>query len=579
MNKKLSILIKELSARDMDFFLISTADEFLLEYVPERNMRLKWLTNFSGSNAIALISKTKKIFFTDGRYILQAKKQIDKSYIIFDLNETGVIPWIEQNLQRKKILLDTKTFSKNFVQRLFEISKKAKNKIIHDKSNLVDKIWKNRPEEKIAKFFQLQKKFTGLGISKKLDELTKKLKQFDFFLISSPESVCWLLNLRGFDLPFTPIILIRAIVSKKKVKVFVDKRKLPFENFKFNDSRIDIFCISEFEDELKRINNKNFLLDSELSYFYFNLLKKKNQIKFGTDPCKIMKSQKNNSEKDHSRLAHLNDGIALVKFFCWLEKQNLKENLNEFQVAKKLEELRQLNKNFFSLSFPTISASGSNASIIHYTPNKKSNKLSSGALYLCDSGAQYYGATTDVTRTVLLGKAKATDEYINLYSKVLLGHVNISMLKFPVGTKGSQIDVLGRYNLWNSGLDYNHGTGHGVGSFLGVHEGPQNISKNWSNFDLKPGMIISNEPGYYKNNQFGIRIENLLIVEKSKNNGFLEFETLTLCPYEKKLINKEFFNKEQICWINNYHKNIFKRLSKYLNRVEANWLKNKTSKI
>jgi Xaa-Pro aminopeptidase len=274
----------------------------------------------------------------------------------------------------------------------------------------------------------------------------------------------------------------------------------------------------------------------------------------------------------------LYDGIALVKFFYWLEK-NLDKNISEFEASKKLELFRRENKGFFSLSFPTISATGANGSIIHYKPKSKSTILKKSQLYLCDSGGQYMGATTDITRTIYLGDAQAPQKIKEIYTLVLLGHLNLSILKFPKGTKGFQIDSIARFELWKRGFDYNHGTGHGVGSFLGVHEGPQSISKSPINVALKPGMIISNEPGFYENKRYGIRIENLVLVKKSSLKNFYDFETLSLFPYEKHLINKNLLSVDQINWINNYHQLVFKKLSPYLEKEHKTWLLNKTEKI
>jgi len=266
----------------------------------------------------------------------------------------------------------------------------------------------------------------------------------------------------------------------------------------------------------------------------------------------------------------------LVKFFYWLEK-NIEKKITEFGASNKLYEYRRQNKDFFSESFPTISAAGPNGSIIHYKPEVKSSTLKKDQLYLCDSGGQYYGGTTDITRTIHIGNNKPAKNYKKLYTKVLMGHIDISMLKFPSGTTGSQIDTIARTNLWSDGLDYNHGTGHGVGSFLGVHEGPQSISKNLNNVILKPGMILSNEPGYYESGKFGIRIENLVIVKKSVHKNFLEFETLSLFPYETKLVDFSLLSLSQKSWIQKYHSLIYKRLSPRLDRKYKTWLKNKIS--
>jgi len=296
------------------------------------------------------------------------------------------------------------------------------------------------------------------------------------------------------------------------------------------------------------------------------------------DPCVRIRCQKNEIEIKHSIQFHILDGVSLVKFFYWLEKEHFSSKLDELFVSKKLEDFRKENKNYFSPSFPTISAVGRNASIIHYNPIQNNKRLISGQLYLCDSGAQYLGATTDVTRTILLGNSKPKKEYILNYTRVLKGHIDLAMMKFPKGTRGHQIDSLARYNLWQNGLDYNHGTGHGVGCFLGVHEGPQSISKI-NKSELKVGMILSNEPGYYKSDCYGIRIENLLLIIPSRHKGYLEFKNLTLYPYEKKLIDIDSLTNVQKKWINSYHAEVYNKLKKHLKQNQKSWLLKKIERI
>ena len=336
--------------------------------------------------------------------------------------------------------------------------------------------------------------------------------------------------------------------------------------------------INLFDKDISKYSHEEVFVEREIPYFFFKTLSKKNKVKIVNDICNDLKAVKNTIEINNSRKAHLYDGIALVKFFYWLEK-NLDKNISEFEASKKLELFRKENKGFFSLSFPTISATGANGSIIHYNPKSKSKILKKSQLYLCDSGGQYMGATTDITRTIYLGDAQAPQKIKDIYTLVLLGHLNLSILKFPKGTKGFQIDSIARFELWKRGFDYNHGTGHGVGSFLGVHEGPQSISKSPINVALKPGMIISNEPGFYENKKYGIRIENLVLVKKSSLKNFYDFETLSLFPYEKHLINKNLLNVDQLNWINNYHQLVFKKLSPYLDNEHKTWLLSKTKKI
>ena len=563
-----------------DIYILSSSDEFLNEFVPERNKRLHWLTDFTGSYGIAFISKEKKIFFTDGRYLLQAKKELKSNFEIIDQSKLSLSDYIRENVKKKKILLDTRLFSRDLVNKLINSSKPNQNKIIHDKDLILDKLWKDRLSSQINKVYELRLRFAGLSRKKKIKSFLKFYSNHDAVILSSPESICWLLNLRGNGLEFTPIILCRIIVIQSTIFLFVEKNLVEKLSF-LKSSNFNVHSLEKFPDFIKKIKkNGKIFIDKNLSYFFYRLLiSKKIDLDTSKDFCMLNKSIKNKNEIEISRNSHVSDGIALVKFFSWLEDNCVKNKITEYQASEKLDYLRSRNKNFVSKSFPTIAASDENGAIIHYSPKKKSKILRNGSIFLCDSGAQYYGSTTDVTRTILVGDAKPFDTLKLIYTDVLMGHIDISKLKFPKGTKGSQIDILGRYYLWKRGLDYNHGTGHGVGSFLSVHESPPNISKNSNNFELKPGMILSNEPGCYIKNKFGVRIENLLLVKEERNSSFLEFETLTLCPYQKNLIDKKKLNNDQISWINKYHKKIWETLKDHLNRSEAEWLKKNVSKI
>ena len=569
-------LQKEISVKKVDFYVLSTNDENLLEYTPNQNRRLQWLTNFSGSNGIALISKKKNIFFTDGRYILQAKKEIDSKFEIIDLQKETFFSYLQSNIKNKKILIDFRIFNINFVKKLKRVAKSNLIKIYHDKKNIIDRIWERKVKVNQKLCFFLEKKISGEDTFSKKEQIFNK-NSYDYIILTSSESICWLMNLRGFDLENTPIVFSRAILNKDSIKLFLDLNNFPPEK-KVNG--VQTLCFKEFESEILKLpKNKKIALDSSSSFFYYELMKssgiKPNLIE---DPCINIRCQKNEIEIKHSVHFHILDGVSLVKFFYWLEKEKLSTKLDELYVSKKLEDFRKKNKNYFSPSFPTISAVGRNASIIHYNPLQNNKRLISGQLYLCDSGAQYLGATTDVTRTIYIGGRKPKKEYILNYTRVLKGHIDLAMIKFPKGTRGYQIDSLARYSLWQNGLDYNHGTGHGVGSFLGVHEGPQSISKI-NKSELKAGMILSNEPGYYKTDCYGIRIENLLLIVPSRHKGFLEFRNLTLYPYEKQLIDLDLLTNVQKIYINRYHEQVYNKLKRYLKQNEKSWLLKKTEHL
>ncbi len=578
MSDNIKFLLKILKKKKCDFYIISTFDEHLNEYPPERNRRLKWLTNFSGSNGIALISERKKIFFTDGRYILQAKKELCNQFEIIEIGSINFFSVLIKILRKKKLLIDFKIFKIDFIKNLKKQAELNFVKIVHDKVNSIDQVWIDRPVEKKVKAFHIGKNLSGEKTETKLNKILKK-NFHNYLIINSSESVCWLLNIRGCDLAFTPVVLSRMIIFKNKIKVFMDKDKIPED--KINNKKIYIYDLEDFDREILKLPKESSILLDEMSSYYFFDLMIKNGFKpdLIKDPCELLRSQKNKVEIENSRKIHVYDGLALIKYFFWLENQKSLANFTELSLSNRLENFRRENKSYFSPSFETISAAGSSGSIIHYNPKGKKKKLIEGQLYLCDSGGQYFGGTTDVTRTKILGNIHPKKEYILNYTRVLMGHINLSLIKFPIGTRGCQLDSIARMSLWQSGLDYNHGTGHGVGSFLGVHEGPQSISKKSGLYDLKEGMILSNEPGFYKNDKYGIRIENLILVKKSKIKGFLEFETLTLCPYEINLIDTNVLSDQQINWLNSYHLMVYKKLSKSLNGKLKNWLYKKTREL
>ena len=570
-------LKKEISLKKVDFYVISTNDENLLEYTPNQNKRLQWLTNFTGSNGIALISKKKSLFFTDGRYTLQAKKELDSKFEIIDLQNEDFFSFLLHNIKNKKMLIDFRIFNIQFIKELKRISELNSIKIYHDKNNIIDQIWDRKVKENDKLCFFLEKNISGEDTFSKKERIFNKIN-YEFIILTSAESICWLMNLRGFDLEHTPIVFSKAILTKASIKLFLNINKFP-SGAKVKG--IHTLSIREFESEILKLpKNKKVALDSSSSFFYYDLMKSSG-LKFDLieDPCVKIKCQKNKVEIKHSVKSHILDGVSLVKFFYWLEKEKFSPWLDELNVSRKLEDFRKENKNYFSQSFPTISAVGRNASVIHYNPIQNNKRLISRQLYLCDSGAQYLGATTDVTRTIFLGGSKPKKEYILNYTRVLKGHVNLAMTKFPKGTRGHQIDSLARYSLWQNGLDYGHGTGHGVGSFLGVHEGPQSISKKFNKFELKEGMILSNEPGYYKIDCYGIRIENLLLIIAARQKGFLEFKNLTLYPYEKELIDLKLLTDIQKKWINRYHAMVYNKLKKYLSQNEKSWLLIKTKNL
>ena len=570
--------------KKLDGYILSTHDEYLNEYVPREFQRLNWLTGFSGSNGLILFINSLNIFFTDGRYLVQAKKEIPKSFIIFDSSKENIFDWLERNIKKKtKLCIDPEIHSIAFITKLIELAKDINVSIELNKNTLIDKIMHEECLSSQKKVSLIPIKFCGKKSNLKIKIIKKKMKDYDYLIITNPFSVNWLLNIRGTDIEYSPIVLCRMIIASKKKYIFIDKKKLDKKIQSYLESlHIEIFNEQDIYEIIQSFPSKSrILIDEKAAYSFYNLLiNKTNLITTSSNICSLEKSKKNKVEIKNSVLTHEIDGLSVIKFMNWLENYSTPSDLNEFDVAMKLNKFREENKLYFGPSFSTISAVGKNSAIIHYSPtNIKSQKLVEGSIYLCDSGGHYSTGTTDITRTFVIGNKKFNKDYKNHYTKVLKGHIDLSMMKFPFKTRGVQLDSIARYHLWQSGLDYNHGTGHGVGNFLSVHEGPQSISKSLTNINLEEGMILSIEPGFYLENKYGIRIENLVYLKKAKYKNFLEFVTLTLVPYEKKLIDITQLNYKHIEWINDYHKNIYVKFSSHLDQEQNKWLKIKTAPI
>ena len=429
--------------------------------------------------------------------------------------------------------------------------------------NLVDSIWSGRPKDLAKPFFSLSKKEAGQNAQAKINKVKNFLlkNKAEYLFVTAPENVAWILNIRGFDSEFSPIPNARLLINKKgNIDFFSQSRKLLKIKKKLS-KKTKFHHEYKIERKLRKLWKKNIWLDSlSCSIYYKNLLSKNNKIIQKIDPIYFLKSIKNPTEIKNMKKSHMIDGIALTKFLFWLKKNFKKKKITEMSAQKKLEDFRKMNKAYKFPSFSTISGAGPNSAIIHYKASIKSNRtLNKGDLYLIDSGGQYSFGTTDVTRTISLdNNSKFISE---VYTRVLKGHISVSNYKIRKNSNGSLIDQNARKPLNKIGLDYPHGTGHGVGYFLNVHEGPHSLSKK-NKVNLKSGMIVSNEPGYYKEGYFGIRIENLIFIKKNK------FEELTMAPIEKDLIKKKMLNKKEIVWLNKYHSKVKKNLFKFMNREE-----------
>jgi len=561
---------KFLKMYNLDGYLVPKNDEYFNEYVTPSSDRLKFISKFSGSAGFAVILKYKNYLFIDGRYTIQARIQSGNNFKIITVPHKFPKD-VFKTKKKLKIGFDPKLHSEKHMNFLFNI----KNVILKPiNKNLIDITWNNKPKDSIKPFFHLSKKYSGQSSREKITKVKNILlkNKVDYLLVTAPENVAWILNIRGFDTAFSPIPNTRLLINDKgDVSLFSQLNKIK-KIKKIFSKQINFYSDDKIENKLRCLWKNNVWLDSlTCSIHYKNLLKKKNKTLERLDPIYFLKSIKNYTEIKNMKKCHLEDGVALTKFLFWLKKNFNKKKITEISAQKKLEAFRKLNRNYKFPSFSTISGAGPNSAIIHYKASIKSNRtLKMGDLYLVDSGGQYSFGTTDVTRTISL---KNNSNFIKeVYTRVLKGHIAVSKYIIKKNSTGSDIDRNARKSLKEIRLDYPHGTGHGVGYFLNVHEGPQSFSKN-NKVSLKPGMIISNEPGYYKEGSFGIRIENLIYIKKNK------FEELTMAPIEKSLIKKKMLNKKEINWLNNYHNKVKKNLYKFMNHEEKVSLEDACSPI
>ncbi len=556
--------IKELRSKfkkyEIDGYVIPKNDDYFTEY--SKLNRLEVISNFSGSAGLAIILKNKNYLFTDGRYTIQSKIESGKNFKI-----NGFEKLINCSLFKNLTLgIDPRLFTNTQIKNYFL----KHNKVKYVEKNLIDEIKKQKENTSIP-FFSLDKNIVGENINSKLNKITKYLKKnkSDYIFISAPENVAWTLNIRGGDGPNSPIPNSRLIVSKSKKILLISNLKKCKQLFKNKIIKKDEFLdVNALPSKILHLKGKNFIIDDKsCSIFYENLIKSKFKIIKRDDPIYLLKAIKNKTEIKNMINAHILDGVALTKFLFWIKKIN-KKKITEVEAAKKLENFRKLNKSFLYPSFDTIAGSGKNGAIVHYRAKKeKCRTINRNDILLCDSGGQYKYGTTDVTRTICFSKQKRSIK--NIFTKVLKGHIAVAMTDINKDNTGKKIDKRARKFLNKSNLDYAHGTGHGVGFFLNVHEGPQSITKI-NGVKIREGMILSNEPGYYKTNEYGIRIENLVYVKKIKKN--LSFQNLTMAPIEKDLINFDLLTIYEKNYLFKYHLEVYSKISKYLTPNERGWL-------
>jgi Xaa-Pro aminopeptidase len=587
---RLKTLRAELERRGLDGFIFSRADEHQNEYVPPSEERVAWLTGFTGSAAIVVVLKDKAVLFTDGRYTLQAKDQIDgKLFSIEHMVENPTSKWLAANLPTGAALgYDPWRSTADGIERLEKAAKEAGARLVAVDGNPIDAIWSDRPTPPLTPVVLHGMNFSGETAEKKLARIRDVLakEKIGVAVLSDPASVAWTFNIRGADVAHTPLPLSWSILPREGTpQLFIDGRKLSNEVRATLAKLADIREPRELEVELhEAARGKNVRLDSATAPKKLAEVVEQagGSVSKGADPVTNLKAIKNETEIVGMRAAHQRDGAALTRFLAWLDREAPGGKITEIDAVAALETFRRETGKLKDISFPTISGSGPNGAIVHYRVTEATNrKLGNGELFLIDSGAQYEDGTTDVTRTVAIGEPSA--EMRARFTLVLKGHIAIARAVFPEGTAGAQLDPFARRALWEAGVDFDHGTGHGVGSYLSVHEGPARISK-LGTAPLKAGMILSNEPGYYKAGAYGIRTENLLLVGRrpavaGAEKPLLGFETLTFAPIDRRLIEPKLLDADEAAWLDAYHARVRELLAPQLDGADRRWLEQATAAL
>lgn len=567
-----------------DGWCVPRTDQFLGEYVPASSERLKWITGFSGSWGMAVIAPKSTALIVDGRYTIQAAKETRAiSPEILPPDNDKLVAFLQRVLGKGSVLgFDPWVTSVTEQRRLSKLATQAGATLKASRTNFVDAVWPDRPAPPAEPVYLHPVSCAGESASSKLQRLAKTLaaQNCDCAVLSDPHSVAWALNLRGSDVAHTPLALLRAIIDKKGTAIlFVDAQRCAKDVLFSLKGVAKLLPPSALQQELGKLGKqkKRVMIDPAFcpEAIRLHLANGKAHIVEATDPCTLPRARKNAIEQRGTRTAHLRDGAALANFLCWLDREAASGQLSEKAAQDKLESFRRATGKLVDLSFGSISAAGPNAALPHYhVVGAKGGVLKRDGIYLIDSGGQYRDGTTDVTRTVIIGTATAAMKKHN--TLVLKGMIAVSEAQFPAGTTGVQLDAFARQALWRHGYDYDHGTGHGVGSFLSVHEGPARISKA-GHVALEPGMILSNEPGHYIKGRYGIRIENLLLVKpafkpKGGDKPMLSFETLTFAPIDKRLIDESVLTRDELQWLDHYHAEVLRKIGSRVDAETRDWL-------
>ncbi|MBX4268594.1 aminopeptidase P family protein [Clostridium estertheticum] len=586
--ERIEQLRNEMRERGIDAFIVPSSDPHQSEYVAEHYSARTFITGFTGSAGTAIVTLKEAGLWTDGRYFIQAENQlIDTGVTLFRMGNDGV-PTVEEFLKETlkkgaKIAFDGKVISIEYFRGL-KSALESSGFSYEVNEDLVDIIWKDRPQKPCSQVVLHDVAYAGESRESKLARVASEMETMgaNYYVISGLDDIAWLLNIRARDVKCNPLTISYVVVSEKKNYLFIDDKKINSEvRAELEKANVEIKPYESIGEFLAKIKDGAILLDAtRTSTWIYSSINIK--ILEAMDITTIFKGIKNDIQIKNIRKAMLRDGVAMVKFITWVKKTIKTRNITEIEASDKIEEIRSVGENFYDLSFASISAYKANASMPHYCATKENQAtIKPKGLYLLDSGAQYLDGTTDITRTLAVGpltKEEKTD-----FTLVLRGMINLTMQRFLYGTTGSNLDIIARIPLWNAGMDYKHGTGHGVGFFLNVHEGPHRISVIPNNIVLKKGMIVSNEPGVYKAGKHGIRIENLVVTqedEKTEYGGqFMKFETLTLCPIDLEAIDVSLLTNDEKTWLNNYHKTVFEKLSTYLQGEELAYLKGATVAI
>ncbi|MGE4290442.1 MAG: aminopeptidase P family protein [Salinivirgaceae bacterium] len=587
--EKIKSLRTTMASLAIDALIVPTADPHQSEYLPDFWKTRAWLTGFTGSAGTAVITKYHAGLWTDSRYFIQAENELLPPFELHQLKTRTpeYLTWILENLEFDSTLgIDATLFSADEVEYFSSILAIKQIKVLAV-GDVFEKLWTNRPPLVSNPVFIHDEAFTGISRVEKIEKVKQHIsnKKATHLLLSALDEIAWLLNIRGNDIEFNPVVTCYCLVTSNETLLFIDSNKL--SNKILETLKTDGILVQPYEDisqTLQELNNKHVLWCNKagLNHALFGQINANCNLICEASIVNKLKAIKNPDEINHYKQAQIRDGVAMCNFLHWLENSLLnKQMVSELDAAQQVMFFRQEQKNYMGPSFNPISAYQANAALPHYSATPKNNvRLKPEGIYLIDSGGQYLDGTTDITRTVALGPV--TEEQKNDFTLVLKGHIRVATATFPEGTKGIHIDTLARLDLWQQGKDFGHGTGHGIGYFLNVHEGPQGLSpspQGPGNTILEAGMMLTNEPGFYLKGAYGIRIENVLVCRTAKKKGFLQFDTMTYCPLDKNLIKTELLDEKEIQWINNYHQSVYQLLNDKLSNELKLWLKEKTSAL